>query len=575
MDKLHFTDWEKVPYRLRTQKTWKTNRFRDVLEDAEAAADITFQVSETTFATVPLYSESQTEAFEPTPKQKAFEDFWQVFCGPMRKDKHISRTVDGWRYREIEAFKFYNRLNRENVRSHLKQNQPRGVLPVDDRYAATRFVTIDLDLHEKDREIFLRMTNVLLEHFWNRCNCVIGLNPEHINGLHLIIILKDRQNVTHITNKIKKQLEFLDKHNPGLVADAATVCMNPFSSLEVFPRQDRGVRLPIGKNYGFIADKLYKADNPDNCLFLMNWVNNPKRKRMSLPDIMQCISSKLRPFVQKAPARLKKPKPLPPIPSLKPREPKSICSKVSVQVPRSQKTSLKGNFFNVLKKFWVLGEPLSECDGNYLNKQVLYISRLARAYGFEQETIVTSLMLMLDGLPHGSKAYSRRLQSDNKTLSTEVARFVENSFKKELGPHILDTARVWRKRYPTFHPLDPSTWQTAQKKLTLKWNAADASHFYTVLSPILNIKHRNTILKFIRDLLTIVIKKENQNTGFGRGYVRKAFPDIRFGHKQKTSTLFRALQSLQIIQLAPYGKGRKGKGCSKWRLGTKALAAMT
>ena len=57
-------------------------------------------------------------------------------------------------------------------------------------------------------------------------------------------------------------------------------------------------------------------------------------------------------------------------------------------------------------------------------------------------------------------------------------------------------------------------------------------------------------------------------------WVPKHFPSIKVGNNTKVQKIFEALIGLGIIKTGPAGKGNKHQGCTKWKIGEKARAAM-
>ena len=582
---IKFNGWNNVPFDYKTQKSWKY-KFKNIVENEYSKAEVEFLVGDNPpkFITVPLYHISQTVDFIPTRKEIAFEEFWQIFCSKMDQHRHINRPKgdDGWRVRNTDNFKFKNIFDRDKLESHLDQNLPRGVFPKNnDPLSKTKFVIIDLDLHNKDKTIFLQMLKVLLDVFWGKGKCFIGLNPKIVNGIHLILVFDNPKNVLKITDKIKAILKTLDIRNEKLINHALSSGMNSFSAIEVFPRNDRGVRLPMGKGYTVITDHiLTNVRVPEkkrtrlvaDFVSLIDWLEDPNRKHMDKEGVISFIADKLADSLINL--KLNNPK--------KTSAKKAVPSefKTNSSIKESNNNALKGNFFKILYRFWVSGEPLQEKDGNCLNKQVLYLAKLAKEFDYTKDEIISGILRLLGELPQKSKAVSRRLLIDNPdTLKSDVSRIVENVFKNPVRSEMKKTAKKFKK-YKNFDPLNTKTWVFNKKqKINLIWTTTDRKNFYKTLSPVLNVKNINTILKFVKEFVELVEAMDFQNKGFSRNYLKKYwvpkhFPAIKVGNNTKVQKLFEALIRLGIIQIGPAGKGNKHQGCTKWEIGEKASAAM-
>ena len=586
-----FLGWNNVPFDYKTQKSWKY-KFKKIAQNEYSKAEVEFQVGDNPpkFTTIPLYHISQTVDFIPTRKELAFEKFWQIFCGKMDKNRHINSPKDdtGWRVRSTDNFKFGNKLNRDKLQSHLNQNLPRGVFPKNnDPNSKTRFVIIDLDLHNKDQSIFLQMLKVLLDVFWGKGKCFIGLNPKIVNGVHLIIVFDNPKNVVQITDKIKAILKTLDNKNEQLINLALSSGMNSFSGIEVFPRNDRGVRLPMGKGYSVITDQILKnvpirinksTRQVADFVSLIDWLEDPNRKHMDKDAIISFIADKI--AESSINLKVNNPKKIRAKKSVPSEFKNNSSSKVSDYSALKGPVGLKGNFYEVLYRFWVSGKPLQEKDGNCLNKQVLYLAKLAKEFDYTKDEIISGILRLLSELPHESKAVSRRLLLDNPdTLKSDVSRIVENIFKNPVSSEMTNTALKFKK-YQRFDPLNTKTWGfNKRQKINLIWTTTDRKNFYKILSPVLNVKNINTILKFVKEFVRLVESMHIQKRGFSRNYLRKYwvpknFPAIKVGNNTKVQKLFQALIRLGIIKIGQAGKGNKHQGCTKWEIGEKALAAM-
>ncbi len=584
--------WNNVPFDFKTKKSWKY-KFKNILENEYSTAEVEFQVGDNplNLKTVPVYHRSQTIDFVPTRKELAFEEFWQIFCNEMDKNRHLKKKTKGakgWCHRSSDHFKFANRLCREKLQTHLNQYRPIGVFPKSNiPLSKTRFVIIDLDLHNKDQSIFLQMLKVLLDVFWGKGKCFIGLNPLIVNGIHLIFVFDEPKNVIQVTNEIKDILKNLDIENEQLINDALSSGMNSFCAIEVFPRNDRGVRLPMGQGYTVITDHIL-ANVPHTIkkrtrlvadfISLIDWLEDPNRKYMEKDAVINFIADKI--SSSSINIKVNNPKETS-VKTTVPSELKTNSStKGSSNSALKDPIKLKGNFYEILYNFWVKGDPVQEKDGNFLNKQVLYLTKIAKEFDYKKEEIVFGILRMLAELPPKSKAVSRRLIIDDPdTLKSDVSRIVENVFKKTASSEIKNTAEKFKK-YKLFDPLNTKTLGfNKRQKINLIWTKADRKNFYKTLSPVLNVKNINTILKFIKEFVGLVESMDIQNRGFSRNYLRKYwvpkhFPSIKVGNNTKVQKIFEALIRLGIIKTGPAGKGNKQRGCTKWKIGEKARAAM-
>ena len=115
-------------------------------------------------------------------------------------------------------------------------------------------------------------------------------------------VFDEPKNVIRVTNKIKDILKTLDIENKQLINHALSSGMNSFSAIEVFPRNDRGVRLPMGKGYTVITDHILTnvplVINKGTRLVadfvsLIDWLEDPNRKYMDKDAVINFIADKM------------------------------------------------------------------------------------------------------------------------------------------------------------------------------------------------------------------------------------------------------------------------------------------
>src|SRR5262245_52139352 len=143
---------------------------------------------------IPLYQEGQTRPYtarDRTLDYFFYEDIFYTYC---RKDRFIywqdmppgdppKGWQPGWRHHPSQhGLDFRRRLAPADIRAHLNHTKLYGLVAG----AWTRFVMIDLDLHDGDQGVFLDQLRVLLGRFWGRNGWHLEAKTDGIGGVHLV-----------------------------------------------------------------------------------------------------------------------------------------------------------------------------------------------------------------------------------------------------------------------------------------------------------------------------------------------------------------------------------------------------
>lgn len=471
-----FDSWEQVPQTLRTRNLWK-EKGRKVRPHEKPVAVVRWR-KETYTRHVEIHSDG-TKTWRKEPKLserqatlycadqtvpyrgsrrgyavRCFREYFVRFSGSRKYLWWLdaSQASDdrraGWQSCD-------GKLREWQMKSHLLGDAIYGVVGGKN----TRFVAIDLDLHEGDPEIFLDQLRVLQGEFHGEDGWHYQVSNESAGGIHLLRVFPQRAMTEVVRQSLRTRLQRLDRMHPDLAKRARRAGMATLGQLEIFPDPSRGFRLPLCRGRTMLLDK------PLEMVF-------DKRRKRSIPDVLGYIEWIMRPngympaeeVVSYLKARLRQPGPQ--------QAPKVKISNVTRTADASNGMSslgsMKNCFAEKLIAYWTGESTLPDT----LNKGIALLARVLPFYLPDPEQAVALIEDYIDELP--DQGFSDRLSAGNRS---EVSRVIRETVKtvydanggqpnpEASSEKLAATVQAWRKR--GFDPTDKSTWGKAKSSVQL------------------------------------------------------------------------------------------------------------
>jgi hypothetical protein len=248
-----FESWKQLPIKLRSRSSWERvgrkvmarqrpagyvvdPRFLEDDEELEGKhvlniSDDLVLVSDYRSS---LFTIDQTRPYRPSRQTQLTWDFQDIFLAHACRDNWILQTSEtGWSTIHSARNSLFTTgvLASSTIRSHLNH---RCVVGVKNHDGWTRFVILDLDFHSRNREVFLRMAEILLTTF--RGDTWHGVvKQEEVSGLHLIRVFSKAVNLRETVLDLRQKLLELDEKHPSLAAEAKASGMPTFGEIEIYP----------------------------------------------------------------------------------------------------------------------------------------------------------------------------------------------------------------------------------------------------------------------------------------------------------------------------------------------------
>lgn len=616
-----YNDFQSVPEKLKTKGFW-AEQFRIPKDGAVAIAYVRIQNSgrvkeksdtsdsstkegeipqsdinkEYQIVTIPLFHEDQTVQYIPSCFEVAEKEYRQIYYKYSNKDKHITliKTKNDveptWITKTYENYFYYLKLTKKKIKSHYFQNTPIGVLGR--KY--TRFILIDLDLHNGCPFVFMKYFKILMKIFYGTSTWHIGFNPEKVNGLHFIRVFSEPVLLSKETEKIRNELIGLAKKHPELEKEALKNGNVGFEKMEIYPNNNKGVRLPLGKLrtviidkvLGFVQQKLTKRTKiiPD-LVGYTDWIKNPEKKWMSDEDLVKRVEAAVN--FKQVPAKIV-------IETNTKTYKLKNTNKQKISKGNSSK-SMKGNSLKFLIDYWINGIS----NGFNLNTFVWFTLKLCRySNKYDKKQTFSGILMLIGELPDYAKnACSRIVNNQLTKLEGDLKRLIDYVFdnEDEVGKKI---CQRFLSVHKGFDPLKKDTWQAALKfKIGISpiFTKEEKARIYKYLEPALNLKTNKykTVFRFVKEIIKLVIfkyyefleskgqivqGKKYTKGGFHKAYlkiwIKFNFPEIKLGKSEKQQKVIDLLQDLGIMKVRNGCKGNIQKGCTKWDLGLTAIKSI-
>jgi len=515
-----------------------------------------------------LYHRDQTIKFIPPPQKNALESYCSIYFDLANKNTFRKEKGKGlWIANKNNGKGFWNKFHKKMIVEHLNFKKTYAI----NGGLLTRFLIIDHDLHEYNRQIFLAQTKILLKYLYGFSTWHIQFDRHDFNGTQFIVVFKNPVNLEEYRNKISEKFKLLDLKHPKLKKQAINAGMKSFSELEIYPDPNHSIRLPLGKNRSIFTDKpLEGYKDLENYI---QWINDPNKKYMSRKIILDQIEIGIemsKGIEQKPSVKNKKIRPATP----------NLKNGASTKLSLSNDSNWKGNGIKFLLDYWLHNNP----NGKNFNEHLLWLARLAYCFDCDQKETLEAIFGFACALKEPAISACSRLRSNNyKKIKQDIRSTIKSVFT---GKGRLEAAYGLIDNHPAFNPLDKSTWDslTEVKRFEIKpvWKAEDLKIIvknlnkvlYDQRKPITSNQYKRTKL-FLNKIIALAHYKEKYNQGFKYDYfmrwIQSSFNSIKVLNRGKVLKIFNVLENNQIL-VEKY-KGIKGLFATKWKLGIKALAA--
>lgn len=504
---------------------------------------------------VPLYELSQTQTYTPTARTRACWDFADIFLTHASRDEWILATTDGWSTIKYQRNKFYpaGLLTHDTITGHLNHTKTVGIK---NKTGWTRFVVLDLDLHGRNRDVFLKMAEILLNKFrgetWHSM-----IKQGDISGIHLIRVFPRSVELKNTVLKLREQLAQLDQEHPELAEEARKAGMPSFAGIEIYPtnakcpveNKKNGVRLPLAMGRIMVLDKYLMPQKTAKGTKArveeyVRWLKDPNRKSMSVEKVMQTLS--MFSFEQQS----------------KPRSHNHSKSK--------NNSGWKNNTRERLTDFWLDGIS----NNTTLNTHIAILARASYFYGHNFYQTTSRIKELVRQLPKGCGS-QRILKGDFRKIDAVIDVSVDHAYTNNRSQNNPDaSSRKWQRvaekwQSIGFDPLWPSRIDSkaTTKKAGVYWPKAVKRRVIASLGPLFKNADKKVIVRFAEELIQLVVSKGTTPWGqaFFKTWVNDKFPGLHLGNNSKRNLVLKLFMSLGV--LARIKKGSKGRGSSIWCLG--------
>jgi len=530
-----YTNFE-YPDHLSTRNQW-LRKYRKVKEGEKPSA---YTIIENEIR-INLYSLNQTEDYEPSERTLAYWGFFDIFVQKSNRNNFLFKKS----FESKWSTKTKDILSLNHIIDHINQKKIIGVKGTE----KTRFVIIDLDYHNRDREIFLRQSKILIDEFYGKERWHIEVKNQDISGLHLINTFSKAVNLEKMTAYLRIVLIRLDQENPDLEVMAKNVGMTSFSNIEIYPVQNgNGIRLPLSSGRRVFIDReldLIRKNGREvqDIVGYMNWLSDDKHRQwMSKELILGYLDYHT-------------------------YENSSVITSKNDNFTISESKGWRGNMRKLLCDFWLSGNA----NGKKLNEHIIVLCRLAIAKGYSVDYTIAEIEKIIRQLPAQASDISVRLKNNE---CKKIKSTIESSaIKAESESNSITSIYLGRMK---IDPFDPSTWhEVSNQDLTLEWSDEAKELLCPVFRKILFVKSDELILKFLGSIINLTIYKEVTNDGWGKDYLKiwlsDNFPEIKCGKSEKRHKIINALERCGIIRCRV--RGYRGMA-THWTIGKRSAEAL-
>lgn len=452
------------PDNLKTRNQWKKSRRKvrkgekpvarlawEVTELAETECFLPDGTTEKIKERVPvgrecgLFTQDQTAPYRGTRRTWAIEIFRHYFVGPSSREHYIWWMTDHWQ-------SCHGKLQEWQMKLHLNGKGRYGVRGG----KWTRFLALDLDLHNGDQAVFFDQLRVLQAEFHGKDGWHYQVAEQNAGGIHFIQCFRQIRLLKEAVAEMRRHLEKLDHQHPELAVRARAAGMKTLGELEIFPNPANGFRLPLCSGRTILLDrplplvfnKKMKREVQD-VVGYVSWLSKDNKTYMPAEEVFSYVKDRL----------------APPKPKEQPKSARQTERKATVGGPAGGMADLgpmKGQFAPKLVGFWTGANTPPDS----LNQGIVLLARVLPFYLDNEEDAVDLIDRYIDELPDVS--FSDRLTSGNRA---EASRVVRNTVKTvyqanggQADPEtstakLQATVAAWKKR--GFDPTDKTTWDRA------------------------------------------------------------------------------------------------------------------
>ena len=594
-----FDSWKQVPKTVKTRRAWRrldrqpiedcrpdafVLRPRYLADDEDIGDAFVIDADGSDILVsdfrVPLYKESSTKPYKRRPRTKAMHEFMDIFHRHARQDSWNRKSpnkidprenncsdadwgISSWAHQTPEKHwdHWKGVLNESEIGRHLNHKQ---IVGVHNRDGFTRFVSIDLDYHSKDRTVFLEMAEILLKTFHGD-GWFPMIRQRNISGLNLYKFFDSSRSLETEITDLRSHLISLDQQYPEIASRARAAGMSSFGELELFPtRPDlpveshlkNCVRLPLCRGRLVATDKWLQPIKTKQGTIapvesFMQWVNDPERNYMDPDSVLETLNV----FTEIHGSS------------------KRVISRPQQDLDLSpnKQLSRKNRAKSLMIDFWIHGKS----NGFSLDAHILDLARHAYHYGYDINEAEYTIGELVRDLP-ATDCGSRKLANlDLTRIKHQVGRAVKIAYT--CNGHQPDREQSSKKLAAVaqhfhsigFDPLRPRTWsiQPVAIKTTRKPSEQQTAVLGPILSPQLKACSPSLIARFVLELIDLTVSKREQKWGDGyfRAWVSDRFPELKMGKKQKRINVLKTLVDHGV--LIRVAKGSRKHGCSEWDLG--------
>lgn len=549
--------WEALPDDLRTKNqwkhlgrkvrngenpvarlTWKAMDWRDGVRHSTDGSQTEIKERVEVVRECGVFSAEQTRLYKPTLRTRAIELFRRYFVKFTSREYHIywadpadRRWANGWPFdgEKKAGWKYGNgSLTDDLLNRHLNGKGRYGVRG----RKWTRYMALDLDLHDGDPGVFLDQLRVLLDEFHGKDGWHFQVSEKGARGIHFIRCFRKPRLVSEVRAELERRLKDLDRRHSDLAARAVAAGMNPFTKVEIYPDPSSGFRLPLCAGRTMLLDrplvllfnKRMKREVQD-VVGYVSWLSRDEKTYLPAEEVFNYVKERLappKPRVQKAQ--------------------RQTCENAKSNFSESRMADLgrmKGQYRQKLVEFWT-GKL---CLPDSLNQGIILLARVLPFYLDDEEDAVALIEKYIDELPDVS--FSDRLTSGDRG---EVSRVVRNTVRTVYRTNgyqrdpvtstekLQATATAWKKC--GFDPTDKATWDQATVNNlpdvnvnNFFWKAEDViklGQLQTVLNASLEtvstaMKHLITLVKkHSAEIAINLVKKVLEKFGIACGHHGKA-----------------------------------------------------
>ena len=463
-----FEGWKAVPRSYRMRGSW-TLDYRTVKKGEQSAANVVITIARKSDTlgnefeverSFKLYHHSQTRPTRKTPLNMARRDFFKYFGEFSDRSRLIRWTKGEYRFDEdgekwwdasADVWGWKSFKESFGLQSVIDQTTGRDIYGVFGAESSF-YLLIDLDLHKKPLDLFLRRLEVLLNRFHGiqgDCCCHFQVADRNAGGVHMILFFGIERSLKNRIKWITRILHDLDKQHPeceffkkGRKKDKLNI--------EIYPCNNAH-RLPLSRGRTMLLDKPLqmlerRRKRVQDIVGYVKWLENPNRSYMSKDDVLWFILDRLDLSCAKWSDGTV-------------TNENSATKKTAAtnQTPKKSR-SLKNRTRPALVGFWEKGD---EGHFPHLNAAVFTTLQALHAEGLTEDDAVGVVMKYVDELPNDE--LSSRLGSGISLIERDVIRDAKKLWDLSVNQKWQAVVEHWGRL--GFQVSDKTTWDVRSEKL--------------------------------------------------------------------------------------------------------------